>query len=144
MHHVGHMTKRIRVTKKQMEEICELICEGKSLTRICNEAEHLPSWRTVLRWVREDEGAYTAYRQARTLQCEVMRDQIIDLVEAPLPDDPKLAMAEVQRRRLEADHKDKHIRQMQPLGLRDKAEDNKQTSGKVTLVWGDQAVAVGE
>ena len=53
-------------------------------------------------------------------------------------------MAEVQRRRLEADHKDKHIRQMQPLGLRDKAEDNKQTSGKVTLVWGDQAVAVGE
>jgi len=28
--------------------------------------------------------------------------------------------------------------------LRDKAEDNKQTSGKVTLVWGDQAVAVGE
>ena len=73
-----------------------------------------------------------------------MRDQIIDLVEAPLPDDPKLAMAGVQRRRLEADHKDKHIRQMQPLGLRDKAEDNKQTSGKVTLVWGDQAVAVGE
>ena len=138
------MTKRIRVTKKQMEEICELICEGKSLTRICNEAEHLPSWRTVLRWVREAEGAYTAYRQARTLQCEVMRDQIIDLLEAPLPDDPKLAMAEVQRRRLAADHKDKPIRQMQPLGLRDKAEDNKQTSGKVTLVWGDQAVAVGE
>ena len=69
-----------------------------------------------------------------------MRDQIIDLVEAPLPDDPKLAMAEVQRRRLEADHKDKHIRQMQPLGIRDKADDKQQQSGTVTLTWGNADV----
>ena len=69
-----------------------------------------------------------------------MRDQIIDLVEAPLPDDPKLAMAEVQRRRLEADHKDKHIRQMQPLGIRDKVDDKQQQSGTVTLTWGNADV----
>ena len=128
---------KIRVTKKQMDVICERIAEGTSLTRICNEDSALPSWRTVLRWVQENEEAYTQYRVARTLQCEAMRDQIIDLVEAPLPDDPKLAMAEVQRRRLEADHKDKHIRQMQPLGIRDKAEDNKQSSGTITLTWGN-------
>jgi hypothetical protein len=98
----------------------------------------------VLRHVQEDEEAYTAYRTARALQCEVMRDQIIDLVEAPLPDDPKLAMAEVQRRRLEADHKDKHIRQMQPLGIRDKADDKQQQSGTLTLVWGNaEAEVVG-
>ena len=131
---------KTRVTKKQMQIICERIAEGVSLTRICNEDSSLPSWRTVLRWVQEDEDAYTQYRVARTLQCEVMRDQIIDLVEAPLPDDPKLAMAEVQRRRLEADHKDKHIRQMQPLGIRDKADDNKQSSGTVTLSWGNAQV----
>ena len=77
------------------------------------------------------------------LPCEVMRDQIIDLVEAPLPDDPKLAMAEVQRRRLEADHKDKHIRQMQPLGIRDKADDNKQSSGTVTLSWQAAVIVAG-
>ena len=91
---------KTRVTKKQMQIICERIADGTSLTRICNEDCSLPSWRTVLRWVQEDEDAYTQYRVARTLQCEVMRDQIIDLVEAPLPDDPKLAMAEVQRHRL--------------------------------------------
>ena len=124
-----------------MDVICERIAEGTSLTRICNEDSALPSWRTVLRWVQENEEAYTQYRVARTLQCEAMRDQIIDLVEAPLPDDPKLAMAEVQRRRLEADHKDKHIRQMQPLGIRDKAEDNKQSSGTITLSWGNAEVA---
>jgi len=118
-----------------MELICEEIANGRSLTRICNESTELPSWRTVLRWVQEDEDAYKAYRIARNLQCEVMRDQIIDLVEASLPDDPKLAMAEVQRRRLEADHKDKHIRQMQPLGIRDKADDKQQSSGTITLSW---------
>lgn len=133
------MAKR-RVTKQQLQEICDRIANGESLTRICNESEHLPSWRTMLRYVQDDADAYSAYRRARALQCEVMRDQILDLVESPLPDDPKLAMAEVQRRRLEADHKDKHIRQMQPLGIRDKAEDNKQSSGTITLSWGNAEV----
>ena len=53
-----------------------------------------------------------------------------------------LAMAEVQRRRLEADHKDKHIRQMQPLGIRDKADDKQQQSGTVTLTWGNAEAVV--
>lgn len=129
------MPKR-NISEKQLEEICERIANGESLTRICETSEHLPSWRTVLRHVQEDEDAYKQYRIARSLQCEVMRDQILDLVQAPLPTDPKLAMAEVQRRRLEADHKDKHIRQMQPLGLRDKTED-KQQAGQITLTWSD-------
>ena len=129
------MPKR-NINEKQLEEICERIANGESLTRICETSEHLPSWRTVLRHVQEDEEAYKQYRIARSLQCEVMRDQILDLVQAPLPEDPKLAMAEVQRRRLEADHKDKHIRQMQPLGLRDKTED-KQQAGQITLTWSD-------
>lgn len=129
------MPKR-NISEKQLEEICERIANGESLTRICETSDHLPSWRTVLRHVQEDEDAYKQYRIARSLQCEVMRDQILDLVQAPLPEDPKLAMAEVQRRRLEADHKDKHIRQMQPLGLRDKTED-KQQAGQITLTWSD-------
>ena len=127
------MPKR-NVTKEQMVIICDRIAGGESLTSICDTSETLPSWRTILRYVQEDEDAYTQYRNARSLQCEVMRDQILDLVEAALPDDPKLAMAEVQRRRLQADHMDKHIRQMQPLGLRDKAED-KQQAGQITLTW---------
>jgi len=127
-----------------MVEICDRIAEGESLTRICETSDNLPSWRTILRYVQEDEAAYTQYRNARSLQCEVMRDQILDLVEAALPDDPKLAMAEVQRRRLQADHMDKHIRQMQPLGIRDKAED-KQQAGQITLTWsgGDVTAEAG-
>lgn len=122
------------VTTEMMVIICDRIAGGESLTSICDTSETLPSWRTILRYVQEDEGAYIQYRNARSLQCEVMRDQILDLVEAALPTDPKLAMAEVQRRRLQADHMDKHIRQMQPLGIRDKAED-KQQAGQITLTW---------
>ena len=125
-----------KVTQEQMDIICDRIAEGESLTRICDNTKDLPSWRTVLRHVKDDEDAYRKYRTARSLQCEVMRDQILDLVNAELPSDPKLAMAEVQRRRLQADHMDKHIRQMQPLGLRDKAED-KQQAGQITLTWSD-------
>ena len=122
--------------------ICDNLCDGKSLTSICNDNDDLPSWRTFLRHVKEDEDAYEQYRPARTLQCEVMRDDIIALVEKPLPTDPKLAMAEVQRRRLEADHKDKHIRQMMPSGIRNKAADANNGQGSITLTWGNASVEV--
>lgn len=125
-----------------MTFICDELCDGKSLTSICNSNETLPSWRTFLRHVKENEEAYEEYRTARTLQCEVMRDEIIDLVEKELPSDPKLAMAEVQRRRLEADHKDKHIRQMMPSGIRNKQEDTNNGAGSITLTWGNSSVEV--
>lgn len=131
------MARKERVSKAQMKRICDELCDGRSLTKIC-QAEDLPSWRTVLRWVQEDEDAHDMYRKARALQAEILRDQIIDLVELPLPEDPKLAQAEVQRRRLEADQKDKYVRQLAPLGIRNKAVDSKdQMSGTITLKWND-------
>ena len=132
------MAKRPRVTKDQMTRICEELMDGASLSKIC-EASDLPGWRTVTRHVQEDDDAHTQYRKARAIQAEILRDQIIDIIEAPLPEEPKLAMAEVQRRRLEVDQKDKYVRQLAPLGIRDRAEDNQQNkmSGTITLKWDD-------
>ena len=122
------------------QEICERISKGEALRPMCEKSKNLPSWATVLRFVREDDEAYRRYREARQLQAETMRDQILTLIEAPLPADPKLAMAEVQRRRLECDYKDKHIRQMQPSGVRDRVEDNGNSgpagAGEITIRWG--------
>tara|TARA_R110002020_G_scaffold342239_4_gene556746 strand:- start:61 stop:453 length:393 start_codon:yes stop_codon:yes gene_type:complete len=127
---------KIRVTKKQMELICEELMEGKSLAKICEASQDLPSSRTVTRHLQDDEESYVQYRKARAIQGELLRDAIIDLVEKPLPEDPKLAQAEVGRRRLEVEHKDKYIRQLQPLGIRDRAEDKSdQVSGTITLSW---------
>jgi len=55
---------------------------------MCETSDTLPSWSTVLRFVRENDEAYKRYREARQLQAETMRDQILALVEAPLPDNP--------------------------------------------------------
>tara|TARA_Y100001970_G_C14226477_1_gene855998 strand:+ start:1366 stop:1758 length:393 start_codon:yes stop_codon:yes gene_type:complete len=127
---------KLRVTKQQMNFICEQLMDGKSLAKICESNQDLPSSRTVTRHLQDSEESYLQYRKARAIQGELLRDTIIELVERPLPEDPKLAQAEVGRRRLEAEQKDKYIRQLQPLGIRDKAEDkNDQVSGTLTLSW---------
>lgn len=133
------LPRKARLTKEQFSEICEQIADGMSLTRICNENAKYPSWKTVLRHVQDTDEAYQEYRKARALQAEVLRDQIIDIIEMPLPEDPKLAMAEVQRRRLEVDQKDKYVRQLAPLGVRNKVEDSadSKVSGTITLKWDD-------
>ena len=134
------MVKR-NVTQAQFKEICEQLINGKSLATIC-KADKMPSSRTILRYVQDDEDAYKQYRTARAIQAEILRDDIIELVERELPTDPKLAMAEVQRRRLEADQKDKYIRQLAPLGIRDRSED-KQASGSITLSWEGAEIVQG-
>ena len=132
----GFFMGKERVTKKQMELICNELMDGKSLAKICQGNADLPSSRTVTRHLQDSEESYIQYRKARAIQGELLRDEIIDLVEQKLPEDPKLAMAEVGRRRLEVEHKDKYIRQLQPLGIRDRAEDkNDQVSGTITLSW---------
>ena len=140
--------KKPRVAVKVMDKINQLIAEGRGLKPICNEDETLPSWRTVLRHIREDDEAHQKYREARTIQAECMRDEIIELTEKPLPVDPKLAMAEVNRRRLEVDVKLKHIAQMQPShGVRSKGTEDPKSSlptGELVLKWGggeDQGLA---
>ena len=134
------MPRKPRVSKEQFTKICERIADGEPLTGICKVDSEFPHWRTVLRHVQDSDEAHTEYRKARALQAEILRDQILEIVERPLPDDPKLAMAEVNRRRLEADQKDKYVRQLAPLGLRNKAEDQAnsgQVSGTITLKWDD-------
>lgn len=133
------MPRKPRLTKEQFDKICKKLTDGHSLASICSSDASLPSIYTVLRHVQDSDEAYQQYRKARALQAELLRDQIMDLIEQPLPTDPKLAMAEVQRRRLEADHKDKYVRQLAPLGIRNKAEDtaDNKVSGTITLKWDD-------
>lgn len=132
------MARKERVSKRQMNAICDGLVDGISLAKILSADRSLPSYRTVMRHVQEDDDAHDQYRRARAIQVELLRDQIIELVEQPLPDDPKLAQAEVARRRLEAEQKDKYVRQLQPLGLRNKADDqNGNMSGTITLRWDD-------
>jgi len=38
---------------------------------------------------------------------------------------------------LEADYTDKHIRQLQPRGVRNKVEDQTDVGGSITIQWGN-------
>tara|TARA_B110000046_G_scaffold146724_1_gene154159 strand:- start:328 stop:777 length:450 start_codon:yes stop_codon:yes gene_type:complete len=133
---MGRKKVEVRVKKEVFREICDRLIEGESLTKMCID-KHLPSWRSVLRHVQDSDEAWDQYQQARALQAEIMRDGLMDLVTSPLPSDPKMAMAEVGRRRLEADYTDKHIRQLQPRGVRNKVEDQTDTGGSITIQWGN-------
>lgn len=136
------LAKRERIKRAVFDVICQRMSEGMSLARICREDSELPSDRTVLRHIQEDEGAYENYRKAQAIRAERLRDEIIDLIELPLPDDPKMASAEVNRRRLEADYKDKFIRQVASNGLRARKDESDDTPNAITLSWGSGVVSV--
>ena len=54
--------------------------------------------------------SYIEYKRARALQAEILREDILEIATVLVPNDLKLAMAQVQRRRLECDQKDRFVR----------------------------------
>ena len=128
-----------KVTVEQMEQICNRLMDGESLTQICDNTDNLPSKRTIYRHVQSDEKAWEMYSKARAIQGEDLEDRIMDIINEPLPSDPKIAMATVQYKRLKVDALDKRKRQLQPLGgIRNKPEDlAPQVSGTIKLSWNE-------
>lgn len=128
-----------KVTSQQMEQICNRLMDGESLTQICDNTDNLPSKRTIYRHVQSDEQAWEMYSKARAIQGEDLEDRIMDIINEPLPSDPKIAMATVQYKRLKVDALDKRKRQLQPLGgIRNKPEDlAPQVSGTIKLSWNE-------
>ena len=105
------------VTQKHMDEICNRLMDGESLTQICDTSEHLPNKRTIYRHVQKDQDAWEAYSKARAIQGEDIDDKIMDIINEPLPSDPKIAMATVQYKRLKVIYPTKRKRRkLQPLG----------------------------
>jgi hypothetical protein len=128
-----------KVTVEQMEQICNRLMDGESLTQICDNTDNLPSKRTIYRHVQSDEKAWEMYSKARAIQGEDLEDRIMDIINEPLPSDPKIAMATVQYKRLKVDALDKRKRQLQPLGgIRNKPEDlAPHVSGTIKLSWNE-------
>lgn len=126
-----------KVDEKIMQMIADQLAQGLSLTEICKD-EKLPSSRTVLRAVINDDGLYDIYNKGRILQAEFFGDKINELAQRPLPDslDPRQLNAEVQLRRLEIDTLKWTLARMQPFGIRNKKEDVKQPA-KLVIGWAE-------
>lgn len=130
-----------KLSKAKMQIVCDELAKGKSLRSICEHNDKMPAWSTVLQAVQRSEELYEMYARARAIGAEVLADEMHDLAASPLPPDldPRLANAEVQRRRVEIDTKKWTFAKMQPRGVRHKKEDVEQANGPVMLVWGSDA-----
>ena len=124
------------VTKDIFAEVIERLCDGESLTSMSENTPHLPHRKTVAAYVQNNDKAYEAYAKARAIQGAHIEDQMRDIINKPLPDDPKIAMAEATWRRIKLDNLDKLKRQLQPLGgIRNNPQDSKAQSGTITVSW---------
>ena len=128
-----------RLSKRRMQMVCDELAKGKSLRSICDNNDEMPAWSTVLQSVQRDEESYEMYARARAIGAEVLADHMHDLAASPLPADvePKLAMAEIQRRRIEVDTLKWTFARMQPRGVRHKKEDVDTNGGEIRLIWSD-------
>jgi hypothetical protein len=62
-----------------MTEICERMAEGKSLREICDSDPDLPVRRTILRWVKNDDGAKKLYDAAQEQRMHWYADELIKI-----------------------------------------------------------------
>ena len=76
---IGRPTK---FTKAVASEICDLLCQGISLRRICALNEHLPAESTVRKWAKDDlNGFYAQYVRARDMGLDSMADEMLDIAD---------------------------------------------------------------
>src|SRR5262245_64886644 len=62
------------------EAICNHITDGRSLRSFC-QGVGAPNKTTVLRWLKEHEGFREAYQVARTLQADMLVDELLDIAD---------------------------------------------------------------
>ncbi len=129
-----------------MEKICDHLLSGKSMREIA-KIDGFPSDDTVYRYIQKNDDAHEMYTKAKAIQGERIQEEIDEVLNKPLPVDPKHMMAEVQMRRLKVDTLQKRHTQLQPKGIRNKAEDMAAPgmSGTITLSWekGDVDIKAG-
>ena len=84
-------------TEELGNRICELLAEGKTLTRICKDNPELPSDRTIRRWALDVEHPFSPqYARAREIGYHAMADDYIDIGDAVSEDAPAVAKARLR------------------------------------------------
>lgn len=71
------------------DEICSRLACGESLRSICRDedAPHLPSIGTVIRWVTTNEEFREQYEEARKVQAETLADELVTIADGGGEDD---------------------------------------------------------
>lgn len=113
------------------DTILQRICEGESLRSILTYADKnvLPSMRTFLRWVSEDEDLRQQYARAMEVRSEAMFEEILEIsneanADIDITEDGKIRVVgeAVQRSRLKIDARKWMLGKMNPKKYGDKVD----------------------
>lgn len=114
-----------------VDTIIQRICEGESLRSILTYADKnvLPSMRTFLRWVSEDEDLRQQYARAMEVRSEAMFEEILEIsneanADIDITEDGKIRVVgeAVQRSRLKIDARKWMLGKMNPKKYGDKVD----------------------
>ncbi len=75
---MGRPTKK---TNALIEEICQRLSEGETLSDICR-SDHMPDRRTVGNWQLEDDDVFSRIARARDIGCDVIADDTLKIIDA--------------------------------------------------------------
>lgn len=117
--------------EQAIDTILQRICEGESLRSILTYADKnaLPSMRTFLRWVSEDEDLRQQYARAMEVRSEAMFEEILEIsneanADIDITEDGKIRVVgeAVQRSRLKIDARKWMLGKMNPKKYGDKVD----------------------
>lgn len=82
----------------------------------------MPSRETIRRWIRDKEDFRANYARACEEEADNQFDDMQEIIQAKLPDDPDEAKIELQKRRLQVDTLKWQLSKRQPKKYGDKIE----------------------
>ena len=121
------MSRPSTFTKDLGDAICAELCDGRSVRSVCRD-ESMPSVKTIMRWLRENEEFRQQYARAKEESADAMADDILEIAD-DLSED-------AQSRRVRIDARKWIASKLKPKRYGDKVEQTVQgpDGGPVQLV----------
>jgi hypothetical protein len=120
-----------KYTKALAARICERMCEGESLRKICADPK-MPHMATVLRWVgseAEDKAGFREqYARAREAQADKFADELVDIADEGTNENANIIRLRMDARKWAAS-------KLAPKKYGDKQTTEHEHKGEVTLRW---------
>lgn len=113
------MSRPSLYSRAMADAICARLSEGEPLARICKDPE-MPGYATVRRWEDENEEFRALSARARIDGTHFLADEALAIADEDISDDPDMARADVQHRKLRIDTRIRLIGKWNPKAYGDR------------------------
>lgn len=116
-----------KYTKALGALICERMCDGESLRKICEDRD-MPSRSMVFRWLERDEAFRDQYARAREAQADKYADELVDIADEGTNENANIIRLRMDARKWAAS-------KMAPKKYGDKLTNEHEHTGEITVRW---------